>query len=230
MTAGSPPATLAADGPPGAVEPAGARLRCDAARNLERILAAAQELVAAQGSHFTVEAVAELAGVGIGTVYRRFPTKDALVEAVIRPVYEQCLAIAEAAAAHRPPEAGLERYLRDSADFHASHRLPMRRLWGAPGAQPLRERIKPVTVGMLRAAQAGGTVRGDVVYQDLLVVMWTVTGLIDATADVAPAVWRRHLELVLDGLRPGRPPLAIPVPAGGADWEAVVMAATSAPA
>jgi len=111
--------------PTGPTVPAGTRLRCDAARNLERILAAAQELVASNGFSFTVESVAERAGVGIGTVYRRFPTKEALIEAVIRPVFDQGLAIAEEAAGFEPAEDGLEHYLRGVVEFHASHPLPM---------------------------------------------------------------------------------------------------------
>ena len=209
--------------------PAGTvRLRCDAARNLERVLGAARDLVATHGSAFTIEAVAERAGVGIGTVYRRFPTKDALVEAVLQPVFEQGLAIAEGAAAAEPVADGLERYLRGVADFHASHPLPMRRLWAAPGGRSLRERLRPLIVGMLRCAQDAGRVRSDLDYQDVVVSIWTVTGLIDSTAEFAPTLWRRHLDLLVDGMRPGSPPLATPVPPRGAGWEAVVAATGAA--
>jgi AcrR family transcriptional regulator len=208
--------------------PTTTRLRCDAARNLERILAAAQELVASNGFGFTVESVAERAGVGIGTVYRRFPTKEALIEAVVRPVFDQGLAIAEEAAAYEPAADGLEHYLRGVIEFHASHPLPMRQLWAAPGGRSLREQIHPIVAGLLQAAQDGGRVRADLDYQDLVVSIWTVTGLIDTTSEVAPTLWRRHLDLVIDGMRPGRPPLATPVPPRDADWEAVVDAARSA--
>ena len=206
--------------------PAMTRLRCDAERNLERILAAAQDLVADNGFGFTVESVAKRAGVGIGTVYRRFPTKEALIEAVVRPVFDQGLAIAEEAAAHDPAEDGLEHYLRGVVEFHASHRFPVRQLWAAPGGRSLRAQIQPIVAGLLQAAQDGGRVRADLDYQDLVVSIWTVTGLIDNTSQVAPTLWRRHLDLVIDGMRPGRPPLATPVPPRGADWEAVVDAAT----
>jgi AcrR family transcriptional regulator len=209
-------------------EPAATRLRCDAARNLERILAAAQDLVADNGFGFTVESVAERAGVGIGTVYRRFPTKEALIEAVVRPVFDQSLAIAEEAASYEPAEDGLERYLRGVAEFHASHRFPVRQLWAAPGGRSLRMQAKPIVAGLLQAAQDGGRVRADLDYQDLVVSIWTVTGLIDSTSQVAPTLWRRHLDLVIDGMRPGRSPLATAVPPRGADWEAVVDAATNA--
>jgi AcrR family transcriptional regulator len=209
-------------------QPAVTRLRCDAARNLERILAAAQDLVADNGFGFTVESVAERAGVGIGTVYRRFPTKEALIEAVVRPVFEQGLAIAEEAASYEPAEDGLERYLRGVTEFHASHRFPIRQLWTAPGGRSLRVHVQPIVAGLLQAAQDGDRVRPDLDYQDLVVSIWTVTGLIDSTAEVAPTLWRRHLDLVIEGMRPGRAPLATPVPPRGADWEAVVDAATGA--
>lgn len=210
------------------VGPAVTRLRCDAARNLERILAAAQDLVADNGFSFTVESVAERAGVGIGTVYRRFPTKEALIEAVVRPVFDQGLAIAEEAASYEPAQDGLERYLRGVAEFHASHRFPLRQLWAAPGGRSLREQVQPIVAGLLQAAQDGGRVRADLDYQDVVLSIWTVTGLIDTTSQVAPTLWRRHLDLLIDGMRPGRPPLATPVPPRGADWEAVVGAATRA--
>jgi len=200
------------------------RLRCDAARNRERVLAAAMELYRERGAAFTVEEVASRAGVGIGTVYRRFPTKNALLDELARPFFEQLLTTAQAAYAHPEPAERLEVFIRAMAAAHADDGVRSGRLWDTALARPLRDEYVRTVELILADARAGGRVRADVAPYDIGVVVWTVAGLIDATQHAAPMIWRRYLDLLVDGLRPGGDhPLATrPIEQG--DWEDLVAA------
>jgi AcrR family transcriptional regulator len=176
-------------------------LRPDAARNRERVLSAARAVYTEHGAAFTMEDVAARAGVGVGTVYRRFATKEALIDAVARPFVERALRLAQDALRVDPPGDGLEVCLRTAAEFHAQHSMPIRRLWGNGAGRPARDEIIPILVELLERAQRAGRVRADLTDKDVLMILWTVTGLIDDTGDGDPAVWRRHLNLLLDGMR-----------------------------
>ncbi|WP_242606939.1 TetR/AcrR family transcriptional regulator [Protofrankia symbiont of Coriaria ruscifolia] len=203
------------------------RLRCDAARNRERVLSAASEVYGERGPAFTMEEIASRAGVGIGTVYRRFPTKGALLDAIALPCLERILNLARAAGEHREPGERLETFVRTFAERHASERMGSGRLWDSTLGRPLRDEIARVVDGLLDAARKAGRLRPDVTYRDVSVLLWTLTSLIDATDRVAPTVWHRHLDLVLDGLRPDGPrPLATP-PTDAEEWEKVVTSSAA---
>jgi AcrR family transcriptional regulator len=202
-----------------------ARLRCDAARNRERVLAAAADLYRERGGAFTVDEVAQRAGVGIGTVYRRFPTKTALLDELARPFFEELLATAQAALAHPEPAERLEVFLHSIAERHAHHGVRSGRIWDTAVARPLRDEYLRTIEVILADARAGGRVRADVDPHDVGVVIWTLSGLIDATAQDADVIWRRFLDLLIDGLRPGgERPLATRA-INQSDWEGLVTAA-----
>src|ERR1700760_3898707 len=93
-------------------------LRADAARNRERILAAATEVFAERGLHVTLDDIARHAGVGVGTVYRRFADKDALIDERLAAFSQ----LAEEALAYESPWAGLERFLVSSLEQQAADR------------------------------------------------------------------------------------------------------------
>jgi AcrR family transcriptional regulator len=195
-------------------------LRQDAARNLERVLTAARQVFDERGTSLSIEEVASRAGVGVGTIYRRFPTKSNLIDAVAVPLFQHALEIAQAALEARRGE-GLERYVRQVTAFHADHGLPSRLLWGAAGANEVRVEIAAVMRVLIQRAKDHGTLRQDVVYQDLVVLFWTITDLVEATRRTAPRIWERHLDLVLDGLRPG-PGRALPPAVSASTWDRVV--------
>jgi AcrR family transcriptional regulator len=235
-SAGSADTATAADGPsrqpvegltepPAPDQPARAdRLRCDAARNRERVLTAAFELYREHGPTFTVEEVATRAGVGVGTIYRRFPTKNALLDELARPYFERLLTTAQAARAHPVPAERLEAFIRAMAEQHAVDGIRSGRLWDTTVARPLRDEYIRTVELILADARAGGRVRADVEPYDVGVLIWTVSALIDATDRAAAEIWRRWLELALDGLRPGGERPLDTRPITTADWESLVAA------
>jgi AcrR family transcriptional regulator len=192
-----PPAAAAA-----ASVTAGKPLRRDAAHNRERLVRAAAQVFAEHGLDAGVEEVARVAGVGMGTLYRRFPTKQALIDELIGDLRLQLLQLALAAAA-RTDGTGLEELLSATGQLQADQPGCLQRLWNQSQAQPqaLRE-FRQLMVGLLREAQRHGRVRPEVRPSDITVLLWSVRGVIETTRAQAPTAWRRHLELLVAGLRP----------------------------
>jgi AcrR family transcriptional regulator len=181
-------------------------LRRDAAANRQRLLDAAAQVFAAHGLEASVEEIARVAGVGMGTLYRRFPTKDALIAELVRDVIDRMQSLAEEAAAHTDG-TGLESFLAASSAYQAQHRGCLPRLWATDTDQESVERVRRSIAGLLQDAKAHGRVRRDVTPTDLTVLMWSVRGVIETTRDVAPDAWRRHLDILIAGLRPASEPL-----------------------
>jgi len=184
-------------------------LRSDAARNRTKILSAARASFNEEGVDVGVEVIAQRAGVGVGTLYRRFPTKELLIEAVVDELLERVLAAAEASLAHQSPAEGFAEYLRAVGWLQFEHSGCLTRLWrDTPNEK--RERIEAVSRLLLTQAQQAGAIRADVVYEDVLMLFWSQRGIIEATASVSPDAWLRHLELMLCALAPGQRPLEHP--------------------
>ena len=190
--------------------------RRDAARNRERIVASARELFARDGVDASVEDITRGAGVGMGTLYRHFPTKDELVDAVLADAFEELVEAAEHALGAESAWEGLAAFLEQALASHAANRgLKDVLASGASGqrrAEAMRERIRPLVRRLIERAQAEGTLRTDVTAMDLPLVFWASGRVIELTEPVAPDHWRRFLALLLDGLRapatsplPGRP-------------------------
>ena len=181
-------------------------LRADARRNREALLAAALELFSERGTEGSLEEVAKRAGVGIGTLYRHFPTRDALVEAVYRNEVAQLRAAADELLAELPPDAALEAWMRRFVDYGAAKRgmrdaLQSMAGGGADLFAETRAQVTEAVAVLLAAGSAAGTLRSDVEPEDVLRAMgaiWLVAGGDD---------WReealRVLRLVMDGLRYG---------------------------
>lgn len=147
--------------------------RADAARNRERLIATAKHVFAERGLAASLEEVARRAGVGIGTLYRHFPTRDALVEAVYRTEHDQVIAAAAGLSASLPPVEALRRWMRLFVDYMAVKygMMPLLNtlaggtasLYAASGIQT-RETIEH----LMANAVAAGAVSGDVDPMDLL--------------------------------------------------------------
>lgn len=185
--------------PPGSPRP----LRRDAERNRERVLAAARELFVEQGLDVGVDEIAKRAGVGMGTLYRRFPNKDALIEAILGTVVDHLRSIAEDVLATEPPTVALRSFfIRSITTEVCQWAFLSSRLWSGRTNELLFADVVPLIGEMFTRAQQAGAVRSDVVLSDLIVLVRSMRVVLDLTDGFAPEVWRRHLDLLLDGLRP----------------------------
>ncbi len=184
----------------------GQPLRSDAARNRKRLLEAAAEVFAERGLEAGVDEVARVAGVGMGTLYRRFPTKDALIGELVRELLLDVLQDA-CEALEMPDGRGLETFLYAVGTLQSARLGCLPRLWNTEHHDELQAEIRAVIERLLADAQRHGRVRTDLVPADVFAVMWSLRGVIETTRATAPDTWRRHLELILLGMQPSSAPL-----------------------
>jgi AcrR family transcriptional regulator len=181
-------------------------LRADAQRNLARILEAAREVFAEEGIDARVTEIAARAGVGVGTIFRRFPNKDELIVALLEQRGRQLGESADAALAGDDPGLAFRRLIEQGVEMQ----IMDRGLCDAIGTDllardELRAQFDLVHAkldAVLRRAQEAGAVRADATAEDLLFVVHGVAHAGLMLEDTAPGAWRRHLGLALDGLRP----------------------------
>jgi AcrR family transcriptional regulator len=176
-------------------------LRRDAARNRTKILAAARTVFDESGVDVCVETIAQRAGVGVGTLYRRFPTKELLIEAVVDEVLQGVLDAGQDALANESPADGFAEFIRAVGWLQFEHVGCLTRLWNNSTGS-LRDQIEATCRALLSRAQSEGAVRQDLVYEDVVVLFWSLRGVIEATATVSPGAWLRHLDLLLTSLAP----------------------------
>jgi AcrR family transcriptional regulator len=190
---GSPPARL---------------LRRDAERNRQRILAAAAEVFTERGLEATLDDVARHAGVGVGTVYRRFPDKASLADALFDERIDALAEMAERAQAQPDPWAALVSFLEHSAEMLASDRgLRQLLMFAAQGHDRVtyaRDRMRPAVDRLVKRAQADGLVRADLAATDIPIIEFMLGAVAEYARQVRPTIWRRYLALMLDALRPAR--------------------------
>ena len=187
---------------------AGARpLRADAQRNRDKLLAAATAAFATDGEGVALDTIAARAGVGIGTLYRHFPTREALVVAAYQHEVDALCAAAADLLATLPPDEALRAWVDHFADYIATKRAMGDALRSAASDSPLfadtRERILGALRLLLGAGAAAGTLRADVDPRDVMRVMngiWYLPAGPEWREDVG-----RMLDLVIDGLRYGVP-------------------------
>jgi AcrR family transcriptional regulator len=180
-------------------------LRRDAQRNRARIVSSARTLFARDGVEVSVDDITREAGVGMGTLYRHFPTKEELIDAVLEDAFEELVELAEEAAAAEDAWAGFAGFLEQALAQHAANRglkdVLATSERGAQRAEAMRKRIRPLLHRAIERAQDQGALRPDFTAEDLPLVFWTGGRVIETTATVAPDHWRRYLGLLLDGLR-----------------------------
>jgi AcrR family transcriptional regulator len=178
--------------------------RRDAVRNYHRILDAGREVLGENGADACMEEIAARAGVGVGTVYRRFASKDALIDELLQLALEEVLSSTERALA-RTDGYGLEELLRAVGQSFADHAryasLLLARQTDDAAGQRIRAAIDELTA---RATQAG-TVNPGVTVGDVMAVIWAMRGLVQAAGEVAPEAWQRFLDIQLAGLRAAGP-------------------------
>jgi AcrR family transcriptional regulator len=203
------------------------RPRVDAARNRKRVLVAAMHEHARHGSALGMQDVARRAGVGIGTVYRHFPSRRALIEAIAYPFFERGLQLARSVQRDYSEGERFHAYARGFAHALAAHGVNGQCRWDAPAGDPVRAELRLRIGEFVEAGKAHGALREDLTAEDGFALLWTIAALVEATNEATPAIWQRHVELVLDSLS-GQPPrdLAVP-PIDRAQWDRFIHSARS---
>jgi AcrR family transcriptional regulator len=183
-------------------------LRADAQRNREQLLAAAVRAFASDGEDVTLDAIARTAGVGIGTLYRHFPTREALVEAAYRQELARLCDAAPQLLGSLPPDQAMRAWLDRFIDYVTTkrHMAAALRAVIASGRNPhaeSRDRLIGAITALLDAGVASGSLRADVEPNDVLAALSGVSMAAGDTAQRDQA--GRLLDLLVDGLR-YRPP------------------------
>ncbi|GAA1600835.1 TetR/AcrR family transcriptional regulator [Catellatospora bangladeshensis] len=179
-------------------------LRADAQRNRDRLLEVAAQAFAHDGPQVSLDAVAKQAGVGIGTLYRHFPTREALIEAAYRQELARLCDAVPGLLADLPPDRALRTWMDLFFEYLSTKRgmADALRAVIASGGDPYahsRERLVGAITALLAAAVAAGAIRDDIAPDDVLIGLG---GVSLATADQArPGQAGRLLDLLMDGLR-----------------------------
>jgi AcrR family transcriptional regulator len=193
--------------------PVATPLRADARRNRAKLLEAAEKVLAAKGPAASTDEIAKAAGVGIGTLFRHFPTKEALIEGVLAARLRR---MADEATRLATTADGLEVFLRHAVE-QAEVKNALAGLLASAGVDPgvaadgVRDDLTTALDALLRNAQDSGAVRRDLRVADLIGLLAGASRAVEyARAD--PSARERILSVIVDGLRPG-PAAAVPGPA-----------------
>ncbi|WP_433796394.1 TetR/AcrR family transcriptional regulator [Actinoplanes sp. CA-252034] len=189
-------------------------LRSDAARNRRLVLRTAYELMAAHGLDVPYEDIARAAGTGMGTVYRRFPKREDLLDALFSEHIDTVIDLAEQSALDDDAWRGLTRFLERQLEIEAQSRglgqLLRSRNHATALVQRAHERMTPLIARLIARAVRAGQLPAGVTPADFVAVHVMVGSVLDASRDFAPQLWRRALTIALAGLRhadlPGDPP------------------------
>jgi AcrR family transcriptional regulator len=175
-------------------------MRRDAARNHARILDSARDVFGELGPDACMEQIAERAGVGVGTVYRRFASKDALIDELLRLALDDVLAASDDALA-RTDGYGLEQFLRAIGQSFAEHARYADLFLARRTDERAAQRIRSAIDGLVVRAVTAGTVNPGVTPGDVMVLIWAMRGLVRSSGQVAPGAWQRFLDIHLTGIR-----------------------------
>ena len=190
-------------------------LRKDAARNRERVLKAARELFAARGMEATMNDVAHDAGVGVGTVYRRFATKDELVEAIFEDGMAEVVSLAEAALQHPNSWDGLVWFIERQCELVAVDRglreMFYSKAYGGDQVESARRHLAPLVTKLVEQARHDGYLRTDITDTDMPIIGLLAGTVSEWAGHVKLELWRRFVALLLEGMRhrPNQDPLDI---------------------
>jgi AcrR family transcriptional regulator len=200
--------------------------RSDARENRDRILAAAAQAFADDGLSVSLIEIARRAGVGNATLHRNF-TKEQLIEELFQDWYARRQAVAERALADPDPWHGLVSFLEDVLADGTRNRA-IRALFAIH--PDWRERFRALMTGLLTRAQDTGTARADLTAADLTLALLGVAQTMAITCQSSPGEWRRHLAIVLDGMKahhtqrlPGLPPAPDQLDSDLREWSCHVL-------
>jgi AcrR family transcriptional regulator len=191
-------------------------LRADAARNRELLLAAAADEFAEHGLDASVADIARRAGVGKGTVFRHFATKDDLIAAIVLDRIDALSAVGGRLVGAPDPGAALLEFLTAAADQRQQRDLSFLQEAGElnPEVTRVREKMFATVHVLVERAREQGSVRADVTGADIILLMCAPNYVASYVPDAPPGLWQRYLAIIFDGLRPeGAHPLPHPPPA-----------------
>ena len=201
--------------------PSSPKLRRDAQRNRDKIVEAARRLFSQRGLGVSLDDIAREAGVGVATAYRHFPAKDPLIDAVVADLLTRFVALGEEALAMERAWDGLVHWLTTATEMQAVNAglsaVMKSHLRGGESTQRAHEQIGEQVGELVRRAHAQGDLRRDFELSDIPALNHMLGAAVDLSEQVAPGTWRRHLGLLLDGMRRSRerpsklgaPPLTI---------------------
>jgi AcrR family transcriptional regulator len=194
----------------------GRRLRTDAARNRERIVAAARRTFAEQGIDVPMAKIAERAGVGVGTLYRRFPTRDDLLSATFLAKMTEYADLVEEALAESDPWVGFAGYLhrvcRMQADDHGFADILTMTFPRDKAFEAQRRRTFDGLVMLVARAKDAGQIREDVTTEDVVITLMANAGVISATRNAGSGAWERFAALMISSFRAANTTPAPPPP------------------
>jgi AcrR family transcriptional regulator len=180
-------------------------LRRDAERNRRRLLDAARQVFAELGLEAPLEEIARRAGVGIATLYRRFPTRSALIEALFVEQAEEYVHASEAALAADDAWEGFARFVERICEMQAEDRgftdVLTATFPTAPRLEARRAEARANAERLIERARRQGTLRDDFVVGDLIWILIANGAYLQATRDIAPDAWRRYVALILEAAR-----------------------------
>jgi AcrR family transcriptional regulator len=190
-----------------ATEQTSPALRADAARNRVRILAAAATVFAERGLDASTAEIARRAGVGEATLFRRFPSKDDLIVAILAEHMDGVIATAERCLEEPDPWVAVESFFHAMVEEQVGDQGVLEAIkdecMTSPALAPRRKRVMELISRLLRRAQEAGVVRDDLTAPDigmLTAAAGSVAGI--AFPGLRPDLWKRYLGVILDGIRP----------------------------
>jgi AcrR family transcriptional regulator len=182
-----------------------AAMRADARRNREAVLAAARERLAKDGLDGPIEEIARTAGVGIGTVYRHFPSKDALVAALVGDRFQRLAERAREALEEDDPWEAFCDFIRFSAELQMHDRALSQFLAQHPELghrDAVQSGLADLSAQLIAKAQESGGMRQDAVVEDVPTLVCALGAVTAGAAGTMPEMnWERYVEIMLDGLR-----------------------------
>jgi AcrR family transcriptional regulator len=180
-------------------------LRADAVRNRRLVLSAAADAFAEQGMDVSIAEIAQRAGVGKGTVFRHFATKEDLLAAIAYDRFAELIEVAESLLDAEDPAAAVRDFMAAGAAMHARDRtfsqISTRVFMSDPTVQAASERLTEVVDRLAKRARAEGTLRSDLTGRDVRALMSGVCLAAEQFAKSEPERWRRYLDVVFNGMR-----------------------------
>ena len=208
-------------------------LRKDAQRNRQRILEAARSLCAARGLDATHNEIARYAGVGVGTVYRRFPTREALVDAIFEDGIGEITTLAQTALTNDDSWQGLVFFVEEmcqlTARDHGLREAMLTHTYGGDRMAAARLRLDPILTKVVERARVDGYLRADIHDTDMPFVSIVAGAVTEFAGHIRPELWRRYVAIFLDGMRSRAGQSPLPVEALSLDQQDAAMRSWNPP-